>query len=238
MWKLGRLKVLRTRVLEPGETAYSEYVASENLDLNLYNDISSIYNWFYCGQYVGKDYKFIRKRIQELTPDDLDSTGWNALSSEEKMVISRIKATNLSRVREVLGIEMDQYMTRFDLDSQNCRIERFSMAKTILLNNVERIDAFLILQILENDKLVDKYIYQGIEGTLDTDPIEGLFNFVESTTVSHYGGQTQDPFGNNLGKYESSGILTRTLNFQSGSQISTNSELVSAIMNCLREGLY
>lgn len=238
MWKIGRLKVLRTRVLEPGETAYSEYVASENLDLNLYNDISSISNWSHYGQYVGKDYKFIRRRIQELTPDDADLDGWNSLSQEEKYIVCRLKATNLSRVRDVLGIEMDQYMTRFDLDSQNCRIERFSMAKTILLNNVERIDAFLILQIIENDKLVDKYIYQGIEGTLDTDPIEGLFNFIESTPLSHYSSQTQDPFGNNLGKYETTGILTRTLNFQQDSQITTNSELVSVIMDCLREGIY
>lgn len=238
MWKLGRLKVVRDTIAQPGEIVDSEYLASESLDLNIYNDISSIKNWFECGMYVGKDYKFIRRRIQELTPLDNDENGWNGLSQEEKFIVSRLKATNLSRVRDILGSNMDNFMTRFDLDSQNCRIERFSMAKTILLNNVERIDAFLILQILENDKLVDKYIYQGIEGTLDTDPIEGLFNFIESTPLSHYSGQTQDPFGNNLGKYETTGILTRTLNFQQNSQISTNSELVNSIMNCLREGIY
>jgi hypothetical protein len=236
MWKIGRLKVLRTKVVEPGELAHSEYVASQNLDLDLYYDISSISNWSHFGQYVGKDYKFIRRRIQELTPDDADLDGWNSLSQEEKYIVCRLKATNLTRVREILGNNMDQYMFRFDLDSQNCRIERFSMAKALLLNNVERIDAFFILQILESDKLSDKYIYQGIEGTLDTDPIEGLFNFVESTPLSHYNGQTQDPFGNNLGKYENSGILSRTLNFQSGAQISNNQDLVTSIMNCLREG--
>lgn len=238
MWKIGKIKISRTTILQPGEWAPSEIVASENLDISLYNDISSIENWFEYGPYVSKDYKFIRRRIQELAPSENDQNGWDSLNSTQKYILARLKATTLQRVRQVLGNEMDNYMTRFDLDSQNCRIERFSRAKTILLNNVERIDAFLILQTLENDKLIDKYVYQGIEGTKDSDPIEGLFNFIESTPMSYYNGQTQDPFGNNLGKYENSGILTRTLNFQPDSQITNNQDLVTSIMNCLREGVY
>lgn len=236
MWKIGKIKTVRETVLAPGEFSNDEYVASKNLNLDLYNDITSIESWYDFSIYLKKDYKFIRRRIQEITPNEDDVVSWSNLSQREKYIVSILKATSLERVRETLGNNMDQYMFRFDLDSQNCRIERFSMAKALLLNNVERIDAFLILQILESDKLVDKYIYQGIEGTLDTDPIEGLFNFVESTPLSHYNGQTQDPFGNNLGKYENSGILSRTLNFQSGAQISNNQDLVTSIMNCLREG--
>lgn len=233
-WKIGKLKIARTTIAQPGEVVDPDRIVVNGiLDDNLYNDITSIEEWFNVSEY---DYKFVRRRIQELVPED--DISWNNLNPNEKYIVSILKATTLERVREVLGQDMDSHMTNFDLNSQKCRNQRVSRAKAILLNNVERLDAFLILQILEQDKLLDKYVIQGIEGTLDTDPIEGLFNFIESTPLSHYGGQTTDIFGDNLGKYESTGILTRTLSYQTGSQITNNSDLVLEIMNCLREGIY
>lgn len=237
MWKLGKLKIPRTTVTQPGEITNSEYIATENLDTNLYNDITSISNWKVFGEYVGFDYKFIRKRIQELTPVDGDESAWNALSIEDRTTISQLKATSLSRVREVLGSEMNISMNSFDISSQNCRTQRFGFAKSVLLNNVERNDAFSILVILENDGLIDKYIYQGIEGTLDNDPIEALFNFIEATPLTQYGGQTKDILGNNLGKYENTGLLRRNLTFQIGAQISNNQDIVNVIMGYLRDGV-
>ena len=44
MWKLGKLKIPRTTVTQPGEITNSEYIATENLDTNLYNDNNTYWN--------------------------------------------------------------------------------------------------------------------------------------------------------------------------------------------------
>lgn len=233
-WKIGKIKIQRTTCVQPGEIVEPYIIVTQgDIDTNLYEDITSIENWFGLSEY---DYKFKRRRIQELVPSN--DTDWQNLTSREKFIIASLKATTLDRVREVLGNEMNTYMVEFDKRSQKCRTERFSMAKSMLLNNIERLDTFQILQILEQDNLIDRYIVQGIEGTSDNDPIEGIFNFIESTPLSYYNGQTVDPLGNQLGKYEQSGLLSRNLSFLPNAQFSSNLDLKNAIMNCLREGIY
>ena len=232
-WKIGKIKIQRTTCVQPGEVVDPYLIVTQDdLDTNLYDDVTSIDEWFNISEY---DYKFTRRRIQELVPQSDDD--WLNLTLNDKFIISSLKATSLDRVREVLGSDMNSIMSTFDQKSQKCREMRFSFFKSILLNNVERIDAISILQILEQDNLISSYIIQGIEGTLDNDPIEGLFNFIESTPLSHYVGQGVDIIGNDLGKYETSGILTRNLSFQPSSQIYNNNDLVTSLMNCLRYGI-
>jgi hypothetical protein len=233
-WKIGKIKVQRTTCVQPGEIVEPYIVVTQgDIDTNLYEDITSIENWFGLSEY---DYKFKRRRIQELVPSN--DTDWLNLTQSEKFIIASIKATTIERVRDVLGNDMNSIMVNFDQNSQRCRESRFNFCRSILLNNVEKFDALSILQILEQDNLLDRYIIQGIEGTNDQDLIEGLFNFIESTPLSSYNGQTQDPFGNNLGRYESTGILARNISFLPNSQITNKNDLVSVIMNCLREGIY
>jgi hypothetical protein len=231
---LGKLIEEQTQLVEINTTNYPMYVSEKVLNTEIYEDISSIENWNSYGYNTGKDYKFVRRQIQIL----YEENNWSDFNEHEKYVISSYLIPELEVSRVILGLRLNYYASQFDLNSYESRRRRFSFAKAILLNNISRLDGFQILEVLNSDNLTKDYLEQGLEGTFDDDPIEGLFNFVESTSLSLYGGLTTDFFGNNLGKYENNGIRTRNLTFLPNAHIVDNQTLVEAIMACLRDGDY
>lgn len=177
---------------------------------NDYEDISSVKNWCEFGNLLFKDYKFIRKRLQGISFD--------GLSVDEKIIVCQYRASTESNCKTTLGDSFDYWMTEFDLKSQECRKIRFAVAKTILIKNISLMDRYNVLGFLNTTNLEDNYIKYGIEGTSEGDPIEGIFNYIEAT-----------------GGYAVTGIAAGSLTMIG---TKTKNEMITEMMDCLRNGNY
>lgn len=200
-----------------------------------YTDITNIENWIKIGDFLGKDYKFIRSRLQEY--GNVDDTTWNTYTTKQKWEICIRKATNnLQRRLDTLEDGYDYWMALFDDQSYYCRKRRYQNAKSVLLRNVSQLNAFSIVSIIKSDNLENDYINHGIEGFgLSTDPIEALYNFVDATTLNSYSPVTVDGFGQTLGKYETTGIRAMNLTMLSESTL-TKDQMCDKILDILING--
>ena len=176
-----------------------------------YEDITSVKNWIEIGDLLFKDFKFIRKRLQEMD--------FNSLSNDEKIQVCQYKGSSEENNKQyLLGDSFNFWMTDFDLKSQKCRNERFSLTKTILIKNVSIPDRYAILGFLNTTQLENNYIKFGIEGIESQDPISGIFDFVQATN-----------------NYSLSGIAVMNLTMLNGT---TKEQMIEAMMNALRNGTY
>lgn len=184
-----------------------EFIFSENLTQD-YEDITSVGNFIKIGNFLFKDYKWIRKRLQEFD--------WNSLTEQEKLSVCQFKGSSIGNCKLILGESYNYWLTNFDIESQNCRRRRFSHAKTLIIKNVDGVGQYQILASLGN--LGIQYIDFGVEGTSEGDPINGLFNFIEAT-----------------GAYAANGVLSMSLTMVG---TITKEEMIIQIMDCLRNGNY
>lgn len=214
-------------------------ITTDNTVISGYEEITSyatLNHWIKACDEMGKDFKFKRRILK--TYGDVDDTTWNAYSQTTKFTLCSYRATDIERCRVVLGEDLYYWMSRFDLQSYESRRIRVNMAKSLLLSNIEQISAFILKQIMDADKLIDSYVNDGVEGTLEGDVTEGLFNFMLSTPLSTYGGQTHDPTGAPLGRYESNGLATNPMVFMLPNSNLTKEQLIEKIFNCLKYGIY
>lgn len=191
---------------------FEDFVISENL-LDGYEDITSVLNWVKIGNYLFKDYKFIRKRLQEIA-----TVNWDNLTENEKFVTAQYKATTEDNCLFILGDEYNYWMADFDIKSITCRAIRFAKAKTVLIKNIDLAGRFAVIGFLNTTKLIENYVQQGIEGTTSGDLISGLYDFVEST-----------------GDFISTGLQSFNLVMINNK---TKEEMTIDIMNCLKNGDY
>lgn len=211
------------------------YIIVEGNLPNEYSDITNITNWIKIGDFLGKDYKFIRSRLQYF--GNVDDNTWNNYTDKERWRICIRKATdNLQRRLIVLGESYDYWMALFDDQSYYCRKRRYQNAKSVLLRNVSQLNAFSIVSIIKSDNLETDYINHGIEGFgLSTDPIEALYNFIDATTLNSYSPLTVDGFGQTLGKYETTGIRAMNLTMLPESTL-TKDQMCDKILDILING--
>ena len=188
----------------------TSFVITETLP-NDYTDITSVKTTVEIGLTQGKDYKWIRRQLQAF---DFDT-----LTDEEKLLVAQHKATTETNCKNILGESYNHWMSDFDEKSVECRSRRFSYAKTIFLKNVSLTDRYTVLGYLNSiPQLKSNYVYDGIEGTSEGDPLDGFFNFIEATN-----------------SFAESGIAARTFTMLNGV---TKEEMVTEIMDCLRNGNY
>lgn len=154
-----------------------DYIITDILP-NDYTDITSVYNWIKVGSFLFYDYKFIRKRLQELS-----ATNWNEFTEDEKIFVCKYKATSVERCKEILEEDFNYWMSDFDLKSVKCRQERFSKAKTVLISNIDTVSQYTVIGYLNLTNLITNYIEQGIEGKSSGDLIVGIYDFIESTDI-------------------------------------------------------
>jgi hypothetical protein len=191
---------------------FEDYIISDVLP-NDYEDISNVYNWITIGSLLFKDYKFIRKRLQ-----DEATANWDNLTDKEKFLVCQYKATSEDRCKEILNEDFEYWVTNFDLKSIDCRKERFAKAKTVLIKSIDYASRFTVIGFLNSTKLVDNYIEQGIEGLESGDVICGLYDFIRGINI-----------------YSTNGLPTLNLTMLDGI---TKQEMIDNIMNCLRNGDY
>lgn len=91
--KIGELKEKQTKVFEPGEIHSPNYVFSINIDLNLYNDISSCNNWHLIGSNI-YDYIYVRTQIKLY----ISGTTFDSLSEIDKEIVIKYCATDSTTI--------------------------------------------------------------------------------------------------------------------------------------------
>lgn len=191
------------------ENGLEDYIIIANLPAD-YEDITSVSNWVKYGDYLFKDYKYIRSRLKEYEfASQLDS---------DKLIIAKYAATTEENRKVTLETEFDFWATDFDIKSIACRSQRFAAAKTLLIKYTDLMSRYMVIGFLNTTPLISNYVGQGIEGTQDNDPVDGLFDWVEST-----------------GSFVGAGMNELPLVMLNGV---TKAELIVKIMDCLRNGNY
>jgi len=168
----------------PSETSVSPYLKASTVIEDGYMDYSSISNWYKYGDRSGRDYKFIRSRLEEL----FLVAGWSNLSEEEKGICCRYFIVPKINQDEIYGVP-DQVANgiSFNKNSVASRIARMNRASSEIRNRLQKSECIEIMsEIFGSDSLYDKYINFGNEGTLEGDQ-EGLFDYIESRVGTSYG---------------------------------------------------
>ena len=228
---------------------FPEYEFSEILSEG-FEDVTSVEEILKAGKLLFKDYKYIRNRLKELD--------FNSQSDENKRTICKYAGASTSTCKTILGNEYYMWRDDFDQKSQKCRNIRWTRGMTIVIDNISNIDQFLISSYLEiHPEIYTKYIKEGREGLDYGDFLEGFFDFVLATPESHYydlidsvkvvkneylqlgvtnnNGTIIDALGNPLGKYQTDGILARSLTMVG---VLTKQQMVDAIIEAVKEGNY
>ena len=141
-----------------------------------YTDVTNLISgWYTHGEASGKDYKFVRKEIQDLA-DDFES-----LSASDKILAGEFMAPDPATIQtsDVLGSEFDSYKIDWITKSKEARTLRWEAATLLGFNLIS--DAKTALSDSIDDGLHVKYI-EGID-SFANDGVASIFDFVESTSV-------------------------------------------------------
>lgn len=206
MWKIGKIEyengLIDYQIVDTNKNQLADGFVEQPLNVN--NIIS-------VGEYLFKDYKWQRARLQELNYD--------LLTPEEKIIVCQNQAKDEDTSKQVLGTEYRNFRTLWSVKSIACRKDRFQLALTIFTENVSLIDRYNVLGYLNTiPTLKTNYEEHGVEGTLDGNPIEGIINFVDATIG---------------GAFETTGIRARTFTMVGAL---TKDEMCDLIIYTLRNG--
>ena len=185
------------------------------------------------------DYKRYRAGLQVLGA--VDDTTFDAYSDAIKKEITRENATSFPRVIDILTQEgADEATAEFDKKSVKTREKRFRQIKAVLLNNIEMVDAFTILNQVKawagagSYNLQEEYINHGVEGYTSTDPILGFYDFIDGTDETGL-----DAYGRVWNYFSATGILPgirhQTLTFRTSSTLNAGT-LADQMLNILKYG--
>lgn len=232
-YKIGKIKVERTMVVDNLEVANPPIIATENLDTELYDDITSIENWFKYGDILCTDTLQLRARIVAI----LDSISWSGTTDEEKDIIIRLHSKETSKAESIATTEKIVYLMGkgyTQAQAQGVLIQSYAdyHLKEIISSekrgNSEKLYQIIAKYLTLNDagdlikishKLFDLYKTQGIRGVNDGNAGEGLFDFLESTVGT---------------SYETTGLVQQGYTLNTGDYTS----FISELMDVLRNGNY
>lgn len=141
-----------------------------------YTDVTNLISgWYTHGEASGKDYKYVRKQIQDLITD------FSLLSSADKILAGEFMAPDPATIKtsDVLGSEFDTYKIDWITKSKQARTLRWNAAILIGFNLIT--DAKTALSDSIDGGLHIKYI-EGID-SFANDGVDGVFDFIESTST-------------------------------------------------------
>lgn len=233
-YSIGEIKLQRTTLALPGEIVNPPLISTtQSLDLNIYNDITSIESWYQYGNTLCSDILQTRDRIKEI----VNSGTWSALNSNEKDIVIEMYITqdgvdeNTYNTNKVVHLMSKGYSLQ---EAQAALIQAYGIYHTkeviactkranceklymVIAKYLTLADAGDLIKITH--KLFDLYKTQAIRGTEDGNAGEGLFNFLESTPGS---------------SYENAGLEQQGYVLKTG----TYSEFITELMDVLRHGNY
>lgn len=233
-YKIGKIKTVQNNMIEVGGSANPTFISTNGvLDTNLYDDITSIENWFSYGDLLCTDILQIRDRVREI----LDVTGWSGLTNAEKDIVITLflketnKADNVSDTEKVMylmgrGYSLAQAQSKLMQAYADYHIKEIIACTNranseklyvVIAKYLSLADASDLIKITH--KLFDLFKSQGIRGTLDGNVGEGLFNFLESTVGT---------------SFETTGLTQQGYTLKTG----TYSSFINELMDILRNGNY
>lgn len=176
------------------------------------------------------DYKRYRSGLQQY--GNANDTDWGNYSDDWKQKICNEKATDLARIKAFFNddILVNEAMKRFDRKSTKNRKNRFSLAKASLLNNVDDVTGFLISKDIATYSLEENYVNHGMEGSESLDPVLGIYDFLNSTSLPG-----NDLLGNPWSAFSAIGLATRPMTFRTDSNYNQSS-LVGLLNEYLKHG--
>lgn len=147
-----------------------------------YVNISSIENWYKLYENIKKDYKYAREEIRKL----LINISWENLTQEEKVIVSKMFLVSKDHRDELFTLhEQIQLGAIHHQNSIQSRLLRLCAIQLTLFNTLEKHDWQEVGLELTQTGLLDRYVNQGIEGTLEGD-IEGFFDYILSRTGTSF----------------------------------------------------
>lgn len=232
-YSIGKLKENRTMVALPGDQVNSPIIATtQSLDLNIYDDVTSIENW-YKYDFLCTDILQTRDRIKSM----INNITWANLTNTERDIVIELylkedvvseNTYNGYKVAYFMGkgytLDQSRYLLfqaygDFHVREIRACYKRANSEKLykVIAKYLTLADAGDLIKVTH--KLFDLYKTQAIRGTLDGNAGEGLFNFLESTPGS---------------SYEYSGLAQQGYTLNTGSY----SDFITELMDVLRNGNY
>jgi hypothetical protein len=185
--KIGKLKYLEVGIKQPGDQFDPLIVFSDELDLDKYNDITSISSWKEHGLMYGDFFKF-RDQMISIYND----SGFENLSIEDKLVASEFFIASKTERSEVYTqIEQKQNWDYFVQISYDTRVNRWEAAKSYISFVLEPIDSLDIGK--STDQLSTDYKLYGIKNVTESG-IPGLFDWLENTSIYAYNGYSSKSY--------------------------------------------
>lgn len=216
----------------------SNLIISDNLDLEIYDDITSIENWYYHHNHNGicTDYLQMRDRVRDV----LNEKKWSGCTVPEKDIIIELytketdKSNSTSNTEKIIHLIYNKGMSQADAIAflqysfANFHIKEIESS----LKRAQSVQLFkIIAKYLSISDAADftrtittpyhLYTTQGIRGINDGEAGEGLFDFIESTVGS---------------SYETTGLNQQGYIMANGDSDATN--FIIELMDVLRKGNY
>lgn len=181
MLKIGKIINEPTTLVEAGSESVQYYVIAEDLNTELYQDITSNEMWMSIGINF-YDYLFCRKQIMYRTA----VIGFDNLSLEEKECASKHFAVGKSS-RDTVHTEQEQ-LSNWEVfvdKSQKIRLERWVKAKGYISFQLNPVDSTEMA--LSTETLSKNFVEYGIE-SLSIDGVTGIYDWLENdyTNRSYY----------------------------------------------------
>lgn len=172
------MSILQIKLLKDARyDEHKEYdvLYKSSLDSGYTDVTNSISGWHEHGQASGKDYKFVRKQIQDL------SSSFGSLSASDKILAGEFMAPDPATIATagVLGSEFDAYKIDWITKSKEARLMRWDAATLLGFGLIT--DAKTALSDSIDNGLHIKYI-EGID-SFANDGVDGVFDFIESTST-------------------------------------------------------
>ena len=166
--------------------------------------------WHEVGEIIGYDYKFVRAMIYTEMED------YDSLTDAEKDIVCSYVLVDLDTMKAQLGDKYEHSLSEWDRKSKICRVNRYEKAKTYLYQALELADAKSILvELTTGQDLATRYA-GGIEGTLEDEGAEGLFDYIESRSGT---------------SYENTGLSSKSFTPKDGLTMEAVSSVVMNILN-------
>ena len=233
-YSIGEIKVQRTTLAGVGEQIDSPIISTtQSLDLNIYNDITSIGSWYQYGDTLCSDFLQVRRRIRNI----VNSVTWSGLTDSEKDIVISLylKEDSVTEstyngykvaylmgkgytLTQASGILIQSY-ANYHVREVNACLKRANseMLYVVIAKYLTLTDAGDLIKITH--KLFDLFKSQAIRGVNEGSAGEGLFDFLESTVGT---------------SYENSGLEEQGYTLNTG----TYTEFITELMDVLREGNY
>lgn len=144
---------------------------------------TSIQSWYKFGETIGYDYKYVRQQVILLAVGiaGVDYSDWLSIPSLDRQVVCELVGAPVALIESEVGVPQSQlFLKAWAKASTTNRTERWEKSKSYIFKVLEEGDAKSMLgELTTGVDYVTRY-YGGIEGTLEDQGVEGVYDYVDA----------------------------------------------------------